>query len=94
LSKKYPSIFSDLDELGDELAINPTQGKSLGGNYYKVRLAISSKGKGKSGGARLITFVKIIDEQVYLSFIYDKSEKEDITKKEFELIKSQFSDLP
>jgi hypothetical protein len=44
----------------------------LGNNFYKIRLAVSSKGKGKSGGARVITYVKLIRESVYLSTIYDK----------------------
>jgi len=66
----------------------PTQGKSLGKDCYKIRLAITSKGKGKSGGARVITCVKIISEKVFLLTIYDKSEKEDISDKELnELLK-------
>ncbi|WP_439145490.1 type II toxin-antitoxin system RelE/ParE family toxin [Terrimonas pollutisoli] len=54
----------------------------MGNNCYKIRLAIASKGKGKSGGARLITFVKLINEVVLLISIYDKSVKENISVKE------------
>lgn len=61
---------------------NPLQGTSLGRNCYKIRLAISSKGKGKSGGSRVITNIVIADETVYLLSIYDKSEKENLTNKE------------
>lgn len=55
LSKKYPSIKVDIGNLGESLAENPTQGESLGRGCYKIRLAIKSKGKGKRGGARVIT---------------------------------------
>lgn len=79
LSKKYPSIFNDLDRLFGELNDNPFMGDPLGDNSYKVRMAISSKGKGKSGGARVITCVKIIDEAIHLLTIYDKSEIESLS---------------
>ena len=53
LSKKYRSLKSDIKDLKDSLVINPYQGTSLGKGVRKVRMAIASKGKGKSGGARL-----------------------------------------
>jgi hypothetical protein len=56
----------------------------LGKNCYKIRLAISAKGKGKSGGARVITNFVIAEETVYLLSIYDKSDKENLTNKELE----------
>ena len=49
LAKKYPSIKSDLKNLAEKLVNNPLYGKSLGNNCHKIRLAIKSKGKGKSG---------------------------------------------
>ena len=55
LSKKYRSLKSDIKDLKDSLVINPYQGTSLGKGVRKVRMAIASKGKGKSGGARVIT---------------------------------------
>ena len=61
---------------------NPIQGTSLGRNCYKIRLSIASKGKGKSGGARIITNIVIANETVYLLSIYDKSDKENLTDKE------------
>jgi mRNA-degrading endonuclease RelE of RelBE toxin-antitoxin system len=60
LFKKYPSLKSDLLHLIHSLELQPTQGTSLGNNLYKIRLSISSTGKGKSGGARVISFVKVI----------------------------------
>jgi mRNA-degrading endonuclease RelE of RelBE toxin-antitoxin system len=79
LSKKYSSIKGDLSKLILELKSNPNSGTPLGNNCFKIRMAISSKNKGKSGGARVITFVKIVDEAVYLLSIYDKSESDTIS---------------
>ncbi len=64
------------------MANNPFQGDGLGNGLYKVRMSIKSKGKGKSGGARVITMVKVIDKTVTLAAIYDKSDMETITDKE------------
>lgn len=63
------------------LKTDPGQGTSLGNNCYKVRMAIASKGKGKSRGARVITHYKVIESAVYLLSIYDKSQHEDIPDK-------------
>lgn len=86
LAKKYPSLKKNLAELIETLIENPEQGTTLGNNFYKIRLAITSKGKGKSGGARVITYVKVTATTVFLTFIYDKSEKDTITDKELEQI--------
>ena len=82
LLKKYKSCKNDLAALFESLEKNPEQGRPLGKDCYKIRLAIASKGKGKSGGARVITCVKVLNENIFLLAIYDKSEKEDITDKE------------
>ena len=79
LAKKYPSIVRDLDSLFEKLEQNPFEGSPLGENTYKVRMAITSKGKGKSGGARVITCVKIVDDIIHLLTIYDKSDMENIS---------------
>ncbi len=84
LSKKYPSLKEEYFELIESLEQNPEQGTNLGNNCYKIRLAIASKGKGKSGGARVITNIVIADATVYLLSIYDKSEKENLTDKEID----------
>ena len=74
LRKKYPSISKDLTALLLKLEQNPFEGESLGDNCYKVRMSISSKNKGKKGGARVITCLKIVDDVIYLLTMYDKSE--------------------
>jgi hypothetical protein len=89
LSKKYISLPNDFENLLTTLENNPTTGESLGNNCYKIRMKIASKHAGKSGGARVITCVKIIDSAIYLISIYDKADRETITKKEIEgLLKS------
>lgn len=82
LAKKYPSLKADVGELVGSLSVDPKQGTSLGQNCFKVRLGIKSKGKGKSGGARVITLVVMLAEKVVLLSIYDKSEKESISDDE------------
>jgi hypothetical protein len=57
LAKKYPSLKQELIELISVLKDGPSAGFALGNDCYKIRLAIASKGKGKSGGARVITYV-------------------------------------
>ncbi len=60
----------------------PESGTFIGNNCYKIRLAIKSKGKGKSGGARVITYLYVETESVYLLTVYDKGEKEDLKPNE------------
>lgn len=86
LAKKHRSLKSDLLPIIDELSNNPKLGTFLGKDCYKIRVAITSKGKGKSGGGRLITYVRIHNETVFLLDIYDKSDKESISDKELELL--------
>jgi len=88
LAKKYRSLRSELAALGSKLAEHPNMGTPLGSDCYKIRLAIKSKGTGKSGGARVITCVVAVREEVYLLSIYDKSEQETLTDKRLkELLK-------
>ena len=74
LGKKYPSLKKDLEQLITKLEQQPGTGIVLGHNLFKIRLAIRSKGKGKSGGARVITYVITTNQEVLLTSIYDKSE--------------------
>jgi mRNA-degrading endonuclease RelE of RelBE toxin-antitoxin system len=82
LAKKYPSLKSDLLQLIHSLKTDPTQGFSLGNSCYKIRMAIKSKGKGKSGGSRVITYLKIQESTIYLLTIFDKSEQDNISDSE------------
>jgi mRNA-degrading endonuclease RelE of RelBE toxin-antitoxin system len=82
LARKYPSLKKEFPELVKSLKENPVQGSNLGHHCYKIRLGISSKGKGKSGGARVITYIKVQASTVYLLTIFDKSEAETISDKD------------
>ena len=61
-------------DLGKSLSINPQQGVAIGKCCYKIRMAFRLKGKGKSGGARVITCLDRSQQKVYLLAIYNKSE--------------------
>lgn len=82
LVKKFPSLKQEFSQLIFAITQNPETGVFIGNNCYKIRLAIASKGKGKSGGARVITYLYIKKETVYLLSIYDKSEKENLKTNE------------
>ena len=92
LSKKYKSLKEDVKKLQEEFVANPNLGISLGDGLRKIRLNITSKNTGKSGGARVISHELLIevgttDETKSVAFIsiYDKSEYDtadlDIIKK-------------
>ncbi|MDP4275194.1 MAG: addiction module toxin RelE [Bacteroidota bacterium] len=92
LLKKFASLSKELTQLEEDLIKNPQLGKSLGHGAYKIRLATESKGKGKSGGLRIISHVcpeiiGVIEKDgdvifVTLIAIYDKSETASISDKE------------
>ena len=85
LARKYPSFPEDLRVFIDEITTNPLSGVDLGGGVRKVRMAIKSKGKGKRGGARVITFNYVVGEDnrdITLMTVYDKSDRETISDKE------------
>ena len=90
LRKKFPSIKQDVENLKAELLTNPRTGFDLGNGAYKIRLRIKSKGKGKSGGARVISYVEtevigfIQNNVVNLLTIYDKSEVDTIIKEQID----------
>lgn len=86
LIKKYASLINELAKLTSDLENNPLQGTPLGNNTFKIRISIASKNKGKSGGARVISHAKIVQQNVYLISIYDKGEKETLIESEIQEI--------
>jgi mRNA-degrading endonuclease RelE of RelBE toxin-antitoxin system len=89
LAKKYHTLKGHIDNLGIKLVENPFLGESYGSNLYKIRVADESKGKGKSGGFRVMYYLAIKKEDgidILLMTIYDKGELDTITKKDAELL--------
>ena len=88
LAKRYPSLKQDYADLLNEIEVNPKLGTPIGKNCYKIRLSITSKGKGKSGGARVIThlIVSIEAETLYLLKIYDKGDQDNISEAELKYL--------
>jgi len=93
LLKKYKSLSKDLLNLEKEILATPRLGTPLGKDTYKIRLKITSKGKGKSGGARVISLVEttlvgyaeiVSDEEITVNLItiYDKGDVDNISDKE------------
>jgi len=83
LFKKYPSLKDDLLKLIQDLEKDYKIGTPLGSNLFKIRISISSKNKGKSGGARVIYFFVSEENEIYLIHIFDKSEFENLPKESF-----------
>jgi len=90
LVKKYKTLQAEINALALEIEKNPSLGIDLGDNVRKIRLASKSKGKGKSGGFRVITYLlnlkKNAVSEVYLISIYDKSEMENMPKEEIKQV--------
>jgi mRNA-degrading endonuclease RelE of RelBE toxin-antitoxin system len=90
LIKKYKSLKDEINTLIESLEKEPIQGTHLGDDIYKIRLAVKSKGKGKRGGTRVMTQVKIVKKMVYLFSIYSKGDKDDISDKEIQELINNF----
>lgn len=94
LAKKYASLKNDLALLSQELSRNPEMGTPLGKSLYKIRMSVTSKGRGKSGGARVITCVVYKAGQVLLAEIYDKAQYDTVDDaKIIKLLKDEGFDI-
>ncbi|MDE6345832.1 MAG: addiction module toxin RelE [Muribaculaceae bacterium] len=77
LYKRHRSFKNDLLEFVKSLRENPFQGVELSPGIRKIRMTITSKGRGKSAGARVITYTIVsaaAEGRVYLMNIYDKAD--------------------
>ena len=93
LAKKYPSFKQDYKEFLESIKNNPLQGDEITKNIRKIRMAIKAKGKGKSGGARVITFNVLTDVEnghVIFLLLYDK---EDASTVKVNVVKQLVQDL-
>ena len=79
LANKFPSLVREYEQLLNALDLNPETGTPIGHNCYKIRVGIASKGTGKRGGARVITYVHVLNETVFLLAIYDKAEQSSLS---------------
>lgn len=96
LLKKYKSLPEDLRKFEVQLRQNPLIGSDLGNGIRKVRISIRSKNKGKSGGARIITYTVIIRtgiSNIILVTMYDKSEESTKTIQEIKQIIAGFFEI-
>ena len=102
LLKKYQSLSRDLLNLEKDLVRSPRIGTSLGKDTFKIRLKITSKGKGKSGGARVISLVEttlvgfaemVSDEEIIVNLltIYDKGAVDNISDRELKDLIQNFN---
>ena len=81
LAKRYRGLADDYEAFLNSLKGNPMQGTEIAPNIRKIRMPITAKGRGKSGGARVITYNAIVAEQegkIYLLLIYDKADASNI----------------
>lgn len=90
LSKKYRSLKSELTALSASLKEDPHRGADLGSGLFKLRLAIRSKNKGKSGGGRVVIYVIDEDQVVHLLTLYDKSEFDTISTESLRELAREF----
>ena len=84
-AKKFPSVLDEIEELTNQLEENANLGIPLGSGLHKIRLSVESKGGGKSGGFRVITYVVYqIPElsDIYFLTLYDKSEDSSFKKEQ------------
>ncbi len=91
LSKKYKNIKKDCKVFVDSINDEGSLGVDMGGGLYKARIANSDKNRGKSAGYRLVSYIKVVESEIWLVHIYDKSELENITENKLdEIIKKLF----
>ncbi len=95
LHKKYKTILTDLEQFKKDFEKNPDIGVDLGQGYHKIRMVIKGKNKGKSGGARIITYelyVKVLENEtgILLVDLYDKNEIENLSESVYTSITRKF----
>ena len=73
---------TERDEIVDHIARNPTAGQIMPGTGGARKIRLAGRGKGKSGGFRIITFFGGIDIPVFLLSVYAKAQKIDMTQSE------------
>ena len=80
-------------EIVNFLAANPKAGNEIKGTGGARKIRFAGKGKGKSGGYRVITFYSGIDIPVFLLNVFAKTEKTDLSQAERNEFKAVLMDL-
>jgi len=98
-----PAFLNDAQSLGipdaERLAIvtwmaaHPDTGKVIEGTGGARKVRFAGKGKGKSGGYRVISFFSGTDVPVFLLNIFAKNEKSDLTPGERRALKNILADI-
>ena len=83
----------ELNVITTFIAINPDAGDEMPGTGGARKLRFPARGKGKSGGYRVITFYSGQDIPVFLFDIYTKNEKIDLTPDEKKILKSMLGTI-
>ena len=81
LAKRHRSMADDLKKFQQNLLENPYQGTELTPGIRKIRMTITSKRRGSSGGARVITLTYSVSMEtgvIILLLIYDKADASNI----------------
>ena len=87
-TKRIATILSD-DEyrsLQAELILQPDKGALIKGGKGLRKVRCQTKGKGKRGGARVIYYWFVNDQQIYMVFAYKKNEAENLTPSEVKIL--------
>jgi mRNA-degrading endonuclease RelE of RelBE toxin-antitoxin system len=94
LARKYLSLKEEVNNLMEELKTNPLQGVDMGNSVRKIRLAVKSKGKGKRGGARVMTYLEINKENITLFSIYSKGKQDYISEQKIDELVDEIDNEP
>ena len=84
LSKQYKNIGEDVNAFLDSISSKKDLGIEIKSNIFKARIKNSDKNKGKSAGYRLISYLALVDNELHLLYIDDKSKIENLTENEID----------
>lgn len=96
-TRRIKELMSDDEykELQEALVNRPDMGVLIQGTGGLRKVRWKQEGRGKSGGVRAIYYWMTEDEQIYMLYVYPKSEQEDLTpeqKKALKTIVERWSD--
>ena len=90
LTKKYKNILYDYEKLVDILQSGIHNAIEVSENIYKIRLQNTSNSKGKSGGFRVVYFLKTKTDTIYLLDIFSKNEIKNINKDKLKALAEKY----